>query len=86
MMTSLLQHCEEEHSADLGIKINYIIVIHFVRRGTMNCTTSIGTKTIKLNSFVEFEAWKEKEEEATYTTYVKNQTESYFPKSMKVGI
>ena len=44
----------------------------------------IGTKTVKLNSFVEFEAWKEKEEEATYTAYVKNQ-KSYFPTSMKAG-
>ena len=43
-----------------------------------------GTKTIKLNYFIEFEAWKEKEE-ATYTSYVKKQ-KSYYQKSMKAGM
>ena len=45
----------------------------------------VGAKTITLNSFIEFEAWKEKEEEATYTAYVKGQ-KSYIPKSTKAGI
>ena len=36
------------------------------------------------NSFIEFEVWKEKEEEATYTAYVKGQ-KSYIPKSNETG-
>ena len=34
--------------------------------------------------FIKFEAWKEKEEEATYTAYVKGQ-KSYIPKSTNNG-
>lgn len=72
-MKNLLQHCEGEHNTDLGR--------HIATCNLLWChvRTSSGAKTLTLNSIIEFEAWKEKEEEATYTTYVKSQ-KSYVPK------
>jgi hypothetical protein len=43
----------------------------------------LGTEHLEFSSLALFEAWKEREEEITYSTYVKGQR-SYFP-SEKTG-
>ena len=76
-MMSLLQHCEKQHEHSLGIA---------VQKG--RCYTSCykvinmppGVQHLQFTFTLEFEVWKENEEEATYSSYVKGQ-QSYHPTS-----
>jgi len=50
----------------------------------MHCTCihSTGKQELRFSSMTEFHAWKEREEEVTYTSYVKD-TQGYQPKLME---
>lgn len=70
----LLSHCENVHHENLGkVNLSYLT--------TPNNTKQYkGMKTLTFSSMRDFLFWKEREEEATYSTYVKGQ-QKYHPSS-----
>ena len=73
-MMSLLQHCEKQHEHSLGIAVqkgHNVIKLLIMPPGVQH---------LQFTSTSEFEVWKENEEEATYSSYVKGQ-QSYHPTS-----
>jgi hypothetical protein len=64
MMTNWVS--DNPHCEPRNIKLNFVVCI--------------GKKILEFSSMTEFNSWKEREEDATYTTYVKNQ-QAYKPNS-----
>ena len=78
----LLAHCEKVHQDALGIYLST-----FFLNLTMNffICSHAGCKDLSFCTMAEFKSWKEREEEATYSTYVKgNQT--YHPRTEGICI
>lgn len=71
-VTLLLSHCEREHNANLGMTALYCHTIYKLH-------TLLGKQELTFSSMNEFTSWREREEEITYTTYVRD-TQTYQPK------
>ena len=69
----LLSHCDKVHQEQLGKFFRYNIY-------ELICFPSKGLNNLTFSSLREFLYWKEREEEATYSMYIKSQ-QTYYPSS-----
>ena len=79
----LLSHCEVIHHEKLGILNYHHYLIQCIARSIMAHVINAclqGLKTLSFTSMREFLYWKEREEEATYSSYTKGQ-QTYNPSS-----
>lgn len=67
----LIHHCDEMHKEKLGILDTPTCLLH-------EYLPISGLKELSFVSMNDFQSWKEREEEATYSTYVKGQ-KTYHP-------